>query len=97
MTILKNCFKALPSSGGKVIVVESVFPYSINLQSENSGGKSLLGLRLDILMLAYNSGGAKELTLHEFQQLADASGFTSLAVITTIDFLSVLKFVRVAT
>ncbi len=80
-----------------MIVVESVLPNSINLQSENGGVKSLLALHLDILMLAYNSGGAKERTLHEFQQLADASGFASLAVITTIDFLSVLEFTRVAT
>jgi len=47
-------------------------------------------------MLAYNSGGAKERTLREFQQLADATGFASLALITTIDFLSVLEFTRVA-
>jgi len=97
MTILKNCFKALPSSGGKVIVMESVLPDSINLQFENSGVKSLLGLRIDLVMLAYNSGGAKERTLHEFQQLADATSFASLALITTIDFLSVLEFTRVAT
>ncbi|KAH9573056.1 hypothetical protein CY35_02G186300 [Sphagnum magellanicum] len=96
MTILKNCFKALPSRGGKVIVMESVLPDSINLQSEDDGVKSLLALRVDVVMLAYNSGGAKERTLHEFQQLADATGFASLALITTIDFLSVLEFTRVA-
>jgi hypothetical protein len=95
MTILKNCFKALPSSGGKVIVMESVLPDSINLQSENSGIKSMLGLRLDIGMLAFQSGGAKERTLHEFQQLADAVGFASVALITTIDFISMLEFTRV--
>ncbi|KAH8972592.1 hypothetical protein BDL97_02G206700 [Sphagnum fallax] len=97
MTILKNCFKALPSNGGKVIVVEPMLLDSINLQSENVGVKSMLGLRLDIAMLAYNSGGAKERTLHEFQQLANAVGFASVTVITTIDFLSVLEFTRVAT
>ncbi|CAM6053736.1 unnamed protein product [Sphagnum tenellum] len=96
MTILKNCFKALPSSGGKVIVMESVLPDSINLQYENGGAKSMLGLRLDIAMLAYSSGGAKERTLHEFQQLANVVGFASVALITTIDFFSVLEFTRVA-
>ncbi|KAH9541137.1 hypothetical protein CY35_14G045600 [Sphagnum magellanicum] len=96
MTILKNCFKALPSRGGKVIVMESVLPDSINLQSEDDSVKSLLALRVDLVMLAYNSGGAKERTLREFQQLADATGFASLALITTIDFLSVLEFTRVA-
>jgi hypothetical protein len=96
MTILKNCFKALPSRGGKVIVMESVLPDSINLQSEDDDVKSLLALRVDLVMLAYNSGGAKERTLREFQQLADATGFASLALITTIDFVSVLEFTRVA-
>jgi hypothetical protein len=96
MTILKNCFKALTSNGGKVIVVEAMLLDSINLQSENSGVKSMLGLSLDIVMLAYNLGGAKERTLHEFQQLADAIGFASVALITTINFLSVLEFTRVA-
>jgi len=79
-----------------VIVVEPMLPDSINLQSENSGVKSMLGLSLDIVMLAYNLGGAKERTLHEFQQLADAIGFASVALITTINFLSVLEFTRVA-
>jgi len=96
VTILKNCFKALPSSGGKVIVMESVLPDSINLQDEDGGVKSSLALRVDVVMLAYNSGGAKERTLHEYQQLADAIGFASLALITTVDFLSVLEFTRVA-
>ncbi len=76
--------------------MESVFPESINLQSENDGVKSMLGLRLDIAMLAYNSGGAKEHTLHEFQQLANVVGFASVALITTIDFFLVLEFTRVA-
>ncbi|CAK9854798.1 unnamed protein product [Sphagnum jensenii] len=96
MTILKNCIKALPSSGGKVIVMESVLPDLINVQSENAGVKSMLGLRLDITMLAYNSRGAKERTLHEFQQLGNAVGFASVTVITTIDFVSVLEFTQVA-
>ncbi|CAK9854799.1 unnamed protein product, partial [Sphagnum jensenii] len=94
MTILKNCIKALPSSGGKVIVMESVLPDLINVQSENAGVKSMLGLRLDITMLAYNSRGAKERTLHEFQQLGNAVGFASVTVITTIDFVSVLEFTQ---
>jgi hypothetical protein len=38
------------------------------------------------------SRGAKERTLHEFQQLANVVGFASLALITTIDFLSMLEF-----
>jgi len=75
-----------------VIIVESVLPNSINLQSEYDG--SLLGLRMDLAMLALNSGGAKERTLHEFQELADIVGFKSLTLVVTIDFLSVLEFTK---
>ncbi len=75
-----------------MIIVESVLPNSINLQSEYDG--SLLGLRMDLAMLALNSGGAKERTLHEFQELADIVGFKSLTLVVTIDFLSVLEFTK---
>lgn len=37
-----------------MIVMESVLPNLINLQSENDGVKSLLGLCLNMVMLAYN-------------------------------------------
>ncbi len=37
MTILRNCFNALPASGGKVIAVESVLP-DLLLQSELDAG-----------------------------------------------------------
>jgi caffeic acid 3-O-methyltransferase len=37
VTILRNCFNALPKSGGKVIAVESVLP-DLLLQSELDAG-----------------------------------------------------------
>ncbi len=77
-----------------MIIVESVLPNSINLQSEYDGPRSLLGLRQDLAMLACNSGGAKERTLHEFQELADIVGFKSLNLVVTIDFLAVLEFTK---
>jgi hypothetical protein len=96
LTILRNCLKALPASGGKVIVVDTVLPESISLESENAGARSFVGLRTDVAMLAYNSGGAKERTLHEFQQLADAVGFASMELVVTVDFMSVLEFTKTA-
>jgi len=90
VTILRNCFNALPASGGKVIVVESVLP-DLVLQSELGAGPTV-ALCMDLMMLSYASVGAKERTLHEFGQIAKAAGFTSVSVVATIDFLSVLEF-----
>jgi caffeic acid 3-O-methyltransferase len=90
LTILRNCFNALPASGGKVIVVESVLP-DLVLQSELGAGPKV-ALCMDLMMLSYASVGAKERTLHEFRQIAKAAGFTSVSVVATIDFLSVLEF-----
>ncbi|KAH9561153.1 hypothetical protein CY35_05G004800 [Sphagnum magellanicum] len=90
VTILRNCFNALPASGGKVIVVESVLP-DLVLQSELGAGPTV-ALCMDLMMLSCTSVGAKERTLHEFGQIAKAAGFTSVSVAATIDFLSVLEF-----
>ncbi len=88
--ILRNCFNALPASGGKVIAAESVLP-DLLLQSELGAG-SEVALRLDLIMLAHASPGAKERTLQEFRQIAKAAGFASVSVVVAIDFLSVLEF-----
>ncbi|CAK9225289.1 unnamed protein product [Sphagnum troendelagicum] len=90
VTILRNCFNALPASGGKVIVVESVLP-DLVLQFEFGAGPTV-ELRIDLMMLSYASVGAKERTLHEFRQIAKVAGFISVSVVATIDFLSVLEF-----
>ncbi|KAH9561154.1 hypothetical protein CY35_05G004900 [Sphagnum magellanicum] len=90
LMILRNCFNALPASGGKVIAAESVLP-DLLLQSELGAG-SEVALRLDLIMLAHASPGAKERTLQEFRQIAKAAGFASVSVVVAIDFLSVLEF-----
>ncbi len=74
--------------------MESVLPNLINFQSKYDGPRSLLGLRQDLGMLACNSGGAKERTLHEFQELANIVGFKSLTLVVTIDFLAMLEFTK---
>jgi caffeic acid 3-O-methyltransferase len=90
LMILRNCFNALPASGGKVIAAESVLP-DLLLQSELGAG-SAVALRIDLIMLAHASPGAKERTLQEFRQIAKAAGFASVSVVVAIDFLSVLEF-----
>jgi hypothetical protein len=90
VTILRNCFNALPTSGGKVIVVESVLP-DLLLQSDLGAGPTV-ALRTDLMMLTLTSVGARERTLQEFQELAKTTGFASVSVVVSIDFFSVLEF-----
>jgi hypothetical protein len=90
VTILRNCFNALPASGGKLIAVESVLPDSL-LQSELGAGQTV-ALRMDLMMLAFAWLGGRERTLQEFQELAKTAGFASVSVVVSIDFLSVLEF-----
>ncbi|CAK9225338.1 unnamed protein product [Sphagnum troendelagicum] len=90
VTILRNCFNALPTSGGKVIAVESVLP-DLPLQSELAAAPTA-ALRMDLGMLAWASVGARERTPQEFQELAKTAGFASVSVVVSIDFLSVLEF-----
>ncbi len=81
---------ALATSGGKVIAVESVLP-DLLLQSELGAGPTV-ALRLDLMMLACSSVGARERTLQEFQELGKTAGFASVSVVVSIGFLSVLEF-----
>jgi flavonol 3-O-methyltransferase/caffeic acid 3-O-methyltransferase len=90
VTILRNCLNALATSGGKVIAVESVLP-DLLLQSELGAGPTV-ALRLDLMMLACSSVGARERTLQEFQELGKTAGFASVSVVVSIDCLSVLEF-----
>ncbi|CAK9863516.1 unnamed protein product [Sphagnum jensenii] len=83
-------FNALPTSGGKVIVVEAVLP-DLLLQSELGTG-STVALRSDMMMLALTSAGARKRTLQEFQELAKTAGFASVSVVVSIGYLSVLEF-----
>ncbi len=89
---MRNCFNALPASGGKVIAAESVLP---DLVQSEVGVGTQAALRIDVSAMMFNAVGAKERTLHEFQKLAKAAGFASVSVVATVDFLSVLEFKKV--
>jgi caffeic acid 3-O-methyltransferase len=91
VTILRNCFNALPASG-KVIAAESVLP---DLVQSKVGAGTQAALRIDVSAMMFNAVGAKERTLHEFRKLAKAAGFASVSVVATVDFLSVLEFKKV--
>ncbi len=73
-----------------MIALESVLP-DLLLQSELGAGPTVR-LRMELIMLAFNSVGARERTLQEFQELAKTAGFASVSVVASIDFLSVLEF-----
>ncbi len=73
-----------------MIAVESVLPDL--LQQSDLGAGPTVALRMDLIMLAFASVGAKERTLQEFQELAQTAGFASVSVVVNIDFLSVLEF-----
>ncbi len=72
-----------------MIAVESVLP-DLLLPSELGAGPTV-ALRLDLLMLVCTSGGARERTLQEFQELGKTAGFASVSVVVRIDCLSVLE------
>jgi len=69
LTILKNCYKALPSNG-KVILVECVLPVNPEATPKAQGV-----FHLDLIMLAHNPGG-KERTEKEFEALGKEAGFS---------------------
>ncbi|KAI7751331.1 hypothetical protein M8C21_002891, partial [Ambrosia artemisiifolia] len=71
ITLLKNCYKALPKDG-KVIIVEAILPF---LPDKSSNVK--VNTYLDVLMMTQNSGG-KERTEDEFLALAKVAGFAGI-------------------
>ncbi|XP_043689536.1 (R,S)-reticuline 7-O-methyltransferase-like [Telopea speciosissima] len=66
--ILKNCRKAMPEKGGKIIIVEVV------LEPEGEGLFAETGLVFDLLMVAHATGG-KERTKIEWKKLLEEAGF----------------------
>jgi hypothetical protein len=73
-----------------VIALESVLPDFLP-QSELGAGPTV-ALRMDLVLLACASVGARERTLQEFQELAKTAGFANVSVVVSIGFLSVLEF-----
>ncbi|KAK6917243.1 Plant methyltransferase dimerization [Dillenia turbinata] len=82
VTLLKNCYKALPETG-KVIIIDPLMPEAAET---NFTGK--LVAELDITMLI--SLGGRERTEREFAALSKAAGFSCLKVVSCVYAHSIL-------
>ncbi|XP_071690459.1 caffeic acid 3-O-methyltransferase-like [Rutidosis leptorrhynchoides] len=71
LTLLKNCYKALPADG-KVIIVEGILGFL-----PDSSLIDKVNTYLDVIMLTQNAGG-KERNEDEFRALAIGSGFAGM-------------------
>ncbi|KAF3319745.1 tricetin 3',4',5'-O-trimethyltransferase [Carex littledalei] len=71
MTILKNCYRALPDNA-KVIIVERILPVNPSAAPESQGV-----FDVDLVMLLQTPGG-KQRTQNEFEALSKEAGFSSL-------------------
>ncbi|CAL4916387.1 unnamed protein product [Urochloa decumbens] len=77
VTLLKNCYDALPAHG-KVVVVECILPGKPEAELE-----AQVVFNIDMVMLAHTPSG-KERCLREFQELARGAGFSSVVNTTYI-------------
>nr|GLL36122.1 caffeic acid 3-O-methyltransferase-like [Ipomoea trifida] len=80
LKLLRNCWNALPESGGKVVLVESVLPE--HPEKDVVYGNN--AFYVDILMMTMNRGG-KGRTHREFEALAKEAGFSALKLICPVD------------
>lgn len=71
VTILKNCYRALPDNA-KVIIVERILPVNPSAAPESQGV-----FDVDLIMLLQTPGG-KQRTQNEFEALSKEAGFSSL-------------------
>ncbi|KAK9150023.1 hypothetical protein Syun_008332 [Stephania yunnanensis] len=82
--ILKNCRKAIPKKGGKVVIVDLV------LRPEGNGLFDSMGVVFDLLMIAHSSGG-KERTENEWKKLLEAGGFPRYNIIQIPTLASIIE------
>jgi caffeic acid 3-O-methyltransferase len=84
LKILKNCYVALPSQGGKVIIMEQLMPVETPLEATD-GIRSACSapVRKDMLMLVICEGGRERSAL-EYDGLVKQAGFTSFRVVSKV-------------
>ena len=85
--ILRNCYDALPVDG-KVVVVEGILP----VKPEATPRAQQMSL-IDMVMLSHMPGG-KARTQTEFQELANAAGFTRVKTVYIYASTSVIEFTK---
>ncbi|XP_010671333.2 caffeic acid 3-O-methyltransferase 2 [Beta vulgaris subsp. vulgaris] len=89
ITILKNCYDALPEDHGKVIICEALLPD----QSEttfNLAAKA--AYQFDALMMA--TTGGRERTEKEFEVLVFAAGFQSFDVVCSVHNSKIMELIK---
>ncbi|KAG0561054.1 hypothetical protein M758_9G036500 [Ceratodon purpureus] len=86
LTILKNCYQALPAHG-KVISVEFTVPEILDTEEGDS-----VALQNDIYMMTWTDAGGRERTERHMRELGLAAGFKEVHVICKLDTLAVLEF-----
>ncbi|XP_042475512.1 caffeic acid 3-O-methyltransferase-like [Macadamia integrifolia] len=87
LTILKNCYEALPK-GGKVIIVDALLS-----EAAETNRVARAGYQIDNLMMMINPGG-KERTEKDFEALAKGAGFRSYQVICPVINLCAIEYVK---
>lgn len=85
LTLLKNCYKALPAKG-KPIVVEMALLDDPKPALESGGV-----YQVDMRMLAHNPGG-KERKQREFESLAKAAGFSGIKPVCNVYNICAMEF-----
>lgn len=87
LTLLKNCYKALPDNG-KVVVVEAL----VTDEPETSAfGRAIS--QVDLYMMTQNPGG-KERSKREFEALAKAAGFSGINYPCCVHGFWVMEFYK---
>ncbi|KAM0882044.1 hypothetical protein ACQ4PT_032527 [Festuca glaucescens] len=88
MSILKNCYKALPE-GGKLIVCEPVVPDTTDTSTRT---RALLGH--DIFCMANYRTQGRARCEEEFWQLGLTAGFSAFRALYLDPFLAVLEYLK---
>ncbi|XP_043712025.1 caffeic acid 3-O-methyltransferase-like [Telopea speciosissima] len=87
LSILKNCYEALPKNG-KVVVMETTVP---EIPETTLLAKTTLGM--DVIMMTQHIGG-KERTEKEYKALANGARFSGVTVVFRLAAFSVMEFYK---
>uniref|UniRef100_A0A453M975 O-methyltransferase C-terminal domain-containing protein n=1 Tax=Aegilops tauschii subsp. strangulata TaxID=200361 RepID=A0A453M975_AEGTS len=87
MTLLRNCYDALPMNG-KVVIVEGILPVKPDAMPSTQ-----TMFQVDMMMLLHTAGG-KERELSEFEELAKGAGFSTVKTSYIYSTAWVIEFVK---
>ncbi|XP_042516723.1 caffeic acid 3-O-methyltransferase-like [Macadamia integrifolia] len=87
LTILKNCYEALPENG-KVVIFETILP-----EIPETDLMAKYTFILDVVMMTQHNGG-KERTEKEYRTLANGAGFSGAKLIFRLLTSSIMEFYK---